>query len=89
MGTIALENPRPISVKRFTKEGESRGPLYEFFPQRYASSYEHLLDDFVSKARSDEPFTVTIQDGLRSLTLAEAARRSAEAHLPVSISAIS
>jgi myo-inositol 2-dehydrogenase / D-chiro-inositol 1-dehydrogenase len=89
IGTIALENPRPVSVKRFIKEGESRGPLYDFFPQRYASSYEHLLDDFVSKARSDEPFSVTIQDGLRALTLAEAAGRSAEGHLPISISALS
>jgi myo-inositol 2-dehydrogenase/D-chiro-inositol 1-dehydrogenase len=88
-GTIALENPRPISVKRFTKEGESRGPLYEFFPQRYASSYEHLLDDFVSKAQSHEPFAVTVQDGLRSLALAEAARRSADNHIPISISEIS
>jgi predicted dehydrogenase len=63
--------------------------LYEFFPQRYASSYEHLLDDFVSKARSHEPFAVTVQDGLRSLALAEAARRSADNHVPISISEIS
>jgi len=66
-----------------------RGPLYGFFPQRYASSYERLLDDFVSKARSDEPFSVTIHDGLRSLALAEAARRSADNRLPISMSAIS
>lgn len=88
-GTIALENPRPISATWFTQEGERRGPLYEFFPQRYASSYEHLLDDFVSKARSDEPFSVTIHDGLCSLALAEAARRSVENLLPISMSAIS
>jgi myo-inositol 2-dehydrogenase/D-chiro-inositol 1-dehydrogenase len=88
-GTIALENPRPTNVRWFTKEGEKRGPLYEFFPQRYASSYERLLDDFVSKARSDEPFSVTIHDGLRSLALAEAARRSADNRLPISMSAIS
>jgi hypothetical protein len=50
---------------------------------------ESLATNFVSKARSNEPFTVTIQDGLRSLTLAEAACRSAEAHLPISISALS
>jgi myo-inositol 2-dehydrogenase/D-chiro-inositol 1-dehydrogenase len=87
-GTIALENPRPTNVRWFTKEGEKRGPLYEFFPQRYASSYERLLDDFVSKARSDEPFSVTIHDGLRSLALAEAARRSAGNRLPISMSAI-
>jgi myo-inositol 2-dehydrogenase / D-chiro-inositol 1-dehydrogenase len=88
-GTIALENPRPTNIRWFTKEGERRGPLYEFFPQRYASSYERLLDDFVSKARSDEPFSVTIHDGLRSLALAEAARRSAANGLPISMSSIS
>jgi myo-inositol 2-dehydrogenase/D-chiro-inositol 1-dehydrogenase len=87
-GTIALENPRPIHVKWFTKEGEKRGPLYEFFPQRYASSYEHLLVDFVSKARSGEPFLVTLHDGLCSLALAEAARRSADNGSPISMSAI-
>jgi myo-inositol 2-dehydrogenase / D-chiro-inositol 1-dehydrogenase len=87
-GTIALENPRPTNIRWFTKEGERRGPLYEFFPQRYASSYERLLDDFVSKARSDEPFSVTIHDGLRSLALAEAARRSADNRVPISMSAI-
>jgi hypothetical protein len=42
----------------------------------------------VSKARSDEPFTVTIHDGLRSLALAEAARRSADNRVPISMSAI-
>jgi len=87
-GTIALENPRPTHVKWFTKDGEKRGPLYEFFPQRYASSYERLLNDFVSQARLGAPFSVTIHDGLCSLALAEAARRSADNRLPISMSAI-
>ena len=82
-------NPRPTNAKWITKEGEKRGLLYEFFPQRYASSYERLLDHFVSKARSDEPFSVTIRDGLFSLALTEAARRSADNRLPISMSAIS
>ncbi|MGA8478709.1 MAG: Gfo/Idh/MocA family oxidoreductase, partial [Chthoniobacterales bacterium] len=78
----------PLMSNGFTKEGEKRGPLYEFFPQRYASSYERLLDDFVSQARLGAPFSVTIHDGLCSLALAEAARRSADNRLPISMSAI-
>jgi hypothetical protein len=46
------------------------------------------IHDFVSKARSDELFTVTVHDGLRSLALAEAVRRSADNRVPISMSAI-
>jgi myo-inositol 2-dehydrogenase / D-chiro-inositol 1-dehydrogenase len=84
-GKIALEDPRPIELSTFTNAGETRSRLYDFFPERYAPAYERLLEDFVVKARSGEPFSVTIVDGLRSLALAEAARRSAQTGTVVSV----
>jgi myo-inositol 2-dehydrogenase/D-chiro-inositol 1-dehydrogenase len=84
-GKIALEDPRPIELSTFTNAGETRSRLYDFFPERYAPAYERLLEDFVVKARSGEPFSVTIVDGLRSLALAEAAQRSAQTGTVVSV----
>jgi myo-inositol 2-dehydrogenase / D-chiro-inositol 1-dehydrogenase len=84
-GKVALENPRPTQLVVFTSAGETRSRLYDFFPDRYASAYERLMEDFVAKARSGEPFSVTIVDGLRSLALAEAAERSAQTGTLVSV----
>jgi myo-inositol 2-dehydrogenase / D-chiro-inositol 1-dehydrogenase len=84
-GKVALENPRPIQLSTFTNKGETRSRLYDFFPERYASAYERLLEDFVVKAQAGEPFSVTIADGLRSLILAEAAQRSAQTGSLISV----
>jgi myo-inositol 2-dehydrogenase/D-chiro-inositol 1-dehydrogenase len=84
-GKVALENPRPIELSTFTNTGETRSRLYDFFPERYASAYERLLEEFVTRARSNEPFSVTIVDGLWSLVLAEAAQRSAQTGTLVSV----
>jgi myo-inositol 2-dehydrogenase / D-chiro-inositol 1-dehydrogenase len=84
-GTIAMENPRPLSVSQFNAEGQRLPPLLPFFPERYESAYKIEMNHFVSAIETQTPFAVNIQDGLHSLAMATAAHESANKHQLVSL----
>ena len=84
-GMLQVGNLTPTSVVQTSPAGVvGEKPLY-FFPERYAQSYRDELMAFVDTVRTRANWT-TAFDGLRALTLADAAHRSWLSGNPVALS---
>lgn len=85
-GMLISGNHHENSLLRFeAKNAGSPGPLQNFFLDRYADSYRLEIADFLDAVKTGRPASVTLQDGLDALILAEAAQRSVESGLPVGL----
>lgn len=78
--------PRDLSI-RMTAEGLSSSvPVYSFI-ERYRSAYEAELDAFIRFAQGETVAIADQNDGLEAQRLAEAALKSYQTRLPVTITA--
>jgi myo-inositol 2-dehydrogenase/D-chiro-inositol 1-dehydrogenase len=82
-GMAQAENNFPNNHKLFTEEGVSGDlPLY-FFLERYDASYNQEIREFVDALVSDGPMPVDGEDGLVSIALGLAAKKSLVENRPV------
>ncbi|GLR09618.1 inositol 2-dehydrogenase [Mixta theicola] len=85
-GMMLSDNQRDTGVRRYgAQETEVRGPLLNFFMQRYAEAYRREMDVFISAVSNDDTVPVTIHDGCQALKLADAAQLSADTHTVVNV----
>ncbi len=85
-GMLLNDNLRETSVRRFSeKETEARGPLLNFFMQRYTEAYRLEIDAFICAIQQGKPVPVTVKDGCQALRLANAALLSADTHAVISL----
>jgi myo-inositol 2-dehydrogenase/D-chiro-inositol 1-dehydrogenase len=84
-GCLVGSNPTPGGFTLWDASGAHAGRTYDFFLDRYADSYVHELEAFVSAIleRIDPP--VGGEDGVRAIELARAAERSVRESRPVRV----
>lgn len=79
-GMVHAENQRPVSIEVANQAGYTRPPLHDFFMTRYTEAYENEITSFVDALNAGQAVSPSIDDGLKSLILAEAALRSCTEH---------
>lgn len=85
-GMLLSGNHYETSLLRFTSTSAGAPtPLQHFFLDRYADSYRLELADFLDAVEAGRPASVSLQDGLEALRLAEAAQRSLALEQPVTL----
>ena len=87
-GMIAVRNKTPddhVHIDRVA--AHSPLPLH-FFLERYAESYLNEMKAFVDAIRNDKPLPVTGQDGLMSVAMGLAAKKSAKENRPVPVAEV-
>ena len=73
------DNQRETSVRRYgAQETEVRGPLLNFFMQRYTDAYRLEMAAFIRAVKQGGDVPVNIHDGCAALALADAAQLSAD-----------
>ncbi len=87
-GMIATSNDLP-STAVFSGEDGVTGekPLY-FFLERYMNSFKEEINEFVNSIINDTPVPVSVHDGLKSVMIGLAAKKSYKEGRPVKISEI-
>lgn len=87
-GMVKVENDKPSLLEWSGEEGvKSEKPLY-FFLERYLDAYAREVQAFVKAIEEDTPVPLTAEDGLKSVLMGLAAKKSAKEHRPVKISEI-
>ncbi len=76
MGMVSVDNPTPSTVTTASVAGYGRGPLYDFFMDRYADAYRAEMTTFAKAVASGAALSPTGEDGVKALELAEAAIES-------------
>ena len=85
-GMMMNDNLRETPVRRFSAtETEVRGPLLDFFMQRYTDAYRHEINAFITAVATNTAMPVTVRDGCLALKLADAAQLSADTHTVVTL----
>lgn len=78
-GMMINDNHRETTVRHFgAQHTEVRGPLLDFFMQRYTDAYRLEIDAFIQAISAGTRVPVTIHDGCQALRLADAAQLSAD-----------
>lgn len=78
-GMMLNDNQRETTVRHFgAQTTEARGPLLNFFMQRYSEAYQLEMESFISAIGNDGAVPITVHDGCQALKLADAAQRSAD-----------
>lgn len=87
-GSAVAENDRETNVTVLSADAVSSDkPLY-FFLERYMQSFRDELVQFIDAIQNDKPVPVNIEDGLRPIRIAIAAKKSALENRPVRLSEI-
>jgi len=84
-GMVHAENQRPVSIEIANADGYTRPPLHDFFMTRYVEAYENEISSFVTALNNGKDVHPNIDDGLKSLILADAAVRSVAEKKMISI----
>nr|WP_308530799.1 inositol 2-dehydrogenase [uncultured Serratia sp.] len=85
-GMLLNDNLRATPVRRYSKqETEARGPLLNFFMERYSDAYRLEIDAFISAIKQGTPMPITVHEGCMALRLADAAQLSADSHAAVAL----
>ena len=87
-GMAQAENNFPNTHKLFTKEAVSGDLPLHFFLERYDASYNQEIREFVDALVSGDPMPVDGHDGLVSIALGLAAKKSIQENRPVEMSEI-
>ncbi len=87
-GMAQAENNFPNNHKLYTKFGISGDLPLHFFLERYDASYNQEIKEFVDALVNGKAMPVDGNDGLISIAIGLAAKKSAENNRPVSISEI-
>lgn len=75
-GLLSAKNVLESTVEKTTAEGTLSAKPEYFFLERYTQAYRAELADFAKCAASGDALTVSLQDGINALTIAEAATLS-------------
>ncbi|EJN06009.1 inositol 2-dehydrogenase [Phyllobacterium sp. YR531] len=75
-GVVSAENQRAVSIEIGDEAGYSKGPLLNFFMDRYTRSYANEIASFIDALTTGKAITPSGADGLAALVLADAATRS-------------
>lgn len=87
-GMAAVSNNTANNSVYSNAEGVySEKPLY-FFLERYMESFTAELRDFINAIREDIPTPVSVEDGLKPVLIAMAAKKSLEENRPVKLTEI-
>ncbi|WP_174801524.1 inositol 2-dehydrogenase [Martelella limonii] len=76
LGSASAENQRAVSIEIANKDGYTRPPLHDFFMTRYTAAYAAEIAAFIDSIENDTDPSPSIEDGLKALTLADAALRA-------------
>jgi myo-inositol 2-dehydrogenase/D-chiro-inositol 1-dehydrogenase len=87
-GLLSAGNVFENTVVKSTKAGVVAAKPEFFFLERYMRAYSAEWAAFVEAVRTDSVMPVTLDDGVRALTLAEAATRAAQASMTVSLASV-
>jgi myo-inositol 2-dehydrogenase/D-chiro-inositol 1-dehydrogenase len=78
-GMLLNDNVRATTLRTYSEtQTETRGPLLNFFLERYEAAYRLELDAFIAAIETGSAMPVTARDGRQALRLADAALESAE-----------
>lgn len=88
LGMAAGENDGDSTVKVSTAAGVMSDKPQFFFLERYMASFIEEMRQFIAAVNNDTPVPVNIHDGLMSVALAKAAKKSLDEHRPVKMSEI-
>jgi len=84
-GMLRAENMLENTVEVATGAGYRRAPTLNFFLERYEAAYLSEMQHFVAALAEKTAISPTIQDGLKSQLIADAAAKSLETGLPVKL----
>ena len=84
-GLLQVENMLENSVIKSTEAGVTGAKPTYFFLERYMPAYKQEWSAFVDAVNSGSPLPTTLEDGVASLAMAEAATRSAQSGAPVKL----
>lgn len=71
------QEPEKDFVTLFTDAGVVR-PSMQSFAERFEQAFINELKDFIHRVQTKQPGSVTMEDGIRALLIAEACKKSAE-----------
>ncbi len=75
-GMLSAQNINEHSIVRYSKSGVISARPEHFFLERYQVAYRNEIDSFIRSLRGEQISLPTMEDGLQSLLLAEAAELS-------------
>jgi myo-inositol 2-dehydrogenase/D-chiro-inositol 1-dehydrogenase len=87
-GMAQAENNFPNNHKLYTEKGTSGDLPLHFFLERYNASYNLEISEFINALINDLKMPVTGEDGLLSIAIGLAAKKSVEENRPVLVSEI-
>lgn len=87
-GMLQAHNNAPVNTTYYGAEGSQNSKPYNFFMDRYKSSFRYEIEGFISSIMNNAPSPVTALDAYKATAVAIAAKESLETNRPVSISTI-
>ncbi|OMH29429.1 inositol 2-dehydrogenase [Motiliproteus sp. MSK22-1] len=76
-GMVQSNNQTATSVSRYTEQSTAvKGPLLNFFIDRYGAAYDLQLGAFIDAVSAGEPVSPSFEDGHRAQQLADAAQQA-------------
>jgi len=87
-GMIRVENNRHHQYELYNQEGTHQALPLDFFMDRYAEAYANEMKAFVEAVRNGSDMPVTGEDGLLSIAVGLAAKKSLVENRPVRIEEI-
>tara|TARA_B100000963_G_scaffold310320_1_gene286749 strand:- start:2033 stop:3028 length:996 start_codon:yes stop_codon:yes gene_type:complete len=85
-GIVATKNVLENRLLKVNELGHHSARAKYFFIERYSDSYRNELIDFVDTLQNKKSPSVSAEDGLVSLAIAMAAKKSMKEKIPISIS---
>jgi len=87
-GMAKIDNNLPENHEFFNDQGSYKSLPLPFFMERYTESYYQEMAEFISAIKNEETLTVTGNDGLMSVAIGLAAKKSVQENRPVKIEEI-
>ena len=84
-GLLRVGTAYPTATDGFDAGGPFARPGFPSFQERFAEAYRTELDHFISAVLDGTPMETGLEDGRRSLLIADAATRSTQERQPVAI----
>ncbi len=87
-GMVKVDNNAPDTHDYYAHDGVHSSLPLNFFMDRYIEAYASEIREFCHAVVRDDPVSVGGKDGLLSVAIALAAKKSLETHRPVNVSDI-
>ena len=85
-GMVATQNVLEDKITTADELGHHNSRAKYFFIERYTESYRNELIDFIETLQNKKTPSVSAEDGLASLAIAIAAKRSLKENKPINLS---